>query len=87
MRASTRIRANSPRDRILHRNSLPRAAHFVHLFPSLCAGVSKTHLAEALGYEAINQGKEILYRSIFELVRDFMKDEAFNQQTKHCADT
>ena len=45
-------------------------------------GVGKTHLAQALGYEAIKQGKDVLYRSIFDLVRDFMKDEAFNQQDK-----
>ena len=42
-------------------------------------GVGKTHLAQALGYEAIKQGKEVLYRSIFDLVRDFMKDEVFKQ--------
>ena len=45
-------------------------------------GVGKTHLAQALGYEAIKQGKEVLYRSIFDLVRDFLKDEAFKQQDK-----
>lgn len=45
-------------------------------------GVGKTHLAQALGYEAIKQGKEVLYRSIFDLVRDFMKDEAFKQQDR-----
>jgi DNA replication protein DnaC len=45
-------------------------------------GVGKTHLAQALGYEAIKQGKQVLYRSIFDLVRDFMRDEAFNQQDK-----
>lgn len=45
-------------------------------------GVGKTHLAQALGYEAIKQGKQVLYRSIFDLVRDFLKDEAFNQQDK-----
>jgi DNA replication protein DnaC len=45
-------------------------------------GVGKTHLAQALGYEAIKQGREVLYRSIFDLVRDFLKDEAFNQQDK-----
>lgn len=45
-------------------------------------GVGKTHLAQALGYEAIKQGKDVLYRSIFDLVRDFMRDEAFNQQDK-----
>ena len=45
-------------------------------------GVGKTHLAQALGYEAIKQGKLVLYRSIFDLVRDFLSDEAFNQQEK-----
>ena len=45
-------------------------------------GVGKTHLAQALGYEAIKQGKQVLYRSIFDLVRDFLKDEAFNQQDR-----
>ena len=45
-------------------------------------GVGKTHLAQALGYEAIKQGREVLYRSIFDLVRDFLRDEAFNQQDK-----
>jgi DNA replication protein DnaC len=46
-------------------------------------GVGKTALAQALGYEAIKAGFEVLYRSIFDLVRDFMKDEAFNQQDKN----
>jgi DNA replication protein DnaC len=45
-------------------------------------GVGKTHLAQALGYEAIRQGKAVLYCSIFDLVRDFLKDEAFKQQDK-----
>lgn len=45
-------------------------------------GVGKTHLAQALGYEAIKQGHTVLYRSIFDLVRDFLRDEAFNQQDK-----
>lgn len=45
-------------------------------------GVGKTALAQALGYEAIKAGFEVLYRSIFDLVRDFMKDEAFNQQDR-----
>jgi DNA replication protein DnaC len=45
-------------------------------------GVGKTHLAQALGYEAIKQGRNVLYRSIFDLVRDFLRDEAFNQQDK-----
>jgi len=45
-------------------------------------GVGKTHLAQAIGYEAIRQNFLVFYRSIFDLVRDFMKDEAFNQQDK-----
>src|ERR1700739_2950557 len=45
-------------------------------------GVGKTPLAQAIGYEAIRQNFLVLYRSIFDLVRDFMKDEAFNQQDK-----
>lgn len=46
-------------------------------------GVGKTHLAQAIGYEAIRQNFLVLYRSIFDLVRDFMKDEAFNQQDRN----
>jgi len=45
-------------------------------------GVGKTALAQALGYEAIKAGLVVFYRSIFDLVRDFMKDEAFNQQDR-----
>ena len=45
-------------------------------------GVGKTHLAQAIGYEAIRQNFHVLYRSIFDLIRDFLKDEAFNQQDK-----
>jgi len=45
-------------------------------------GVGKTHLAQAIGYEAIKMNFQVLYRSIFDLVRDFMKDEAFNQQER-----
>lgn len=45
-------------------------------------GVGKTHLAQAIGYEAIKLNFQVLYRSIFDLVRDFLKDEAFNQQDR-----
>ena len=45
-------------------------------------GVGKTHLAQAIGYEAIKMNFQVLYRSIFDLVRDFLKDEAFNQQDR-----
>lgn len=39
-------------------------------------GVGKTFLAQALGYEAIKQGFLVRYRSIFDLVRDFLEEEA-----------
>lgn len=45
-------------------------------------GVGKTHLAQAIGYEAIKHHFQVLYRSIFDLVRDFLRDEAFNQQDR-----
>jgi len=40
-------------------------------------GTGKTHLAVAIGYQAIKLGFTVLYRSIFDLVREFMQDEAF----------
>ncbi len=45
-------------------------------------GTGKTHIAQALGYSALQMGMNVLYRSIFDLVRDFLKDEAFNQQDR-----
>lgn len=45
-------------------------------------GVGKTHLAQAIGYEAIKMNFDVLYRSIFDLVQDFLKDEAFSQQER-----
>jgi len=45
-------------------------------------GVGKTHLAQAVGYEAIKMNFQVLYRFIFDLVRDFVKDEAFSQQDR-----
>jgi len=39
-------------------------------------GVGKSHLCQAIGYEAIKAGFVVFYRSIFDLVRDFMRDEA-----------
>ena len=45
-------------------------------------GVGKTHLAQAIGYEAIKQGQQVLYRSSFDLVPDFLKGEAFGQQER-----
>ena len=38
-------------------------------------GVGKSHLAQALGYEAILQGRTVRYRSIFDLVGDLKRAE------------
>ena len=40
-------------------------------------GTGKSHLVQALGYQAIRAGMTVLYRSIFDVVRDFLHDEAF----------
>jgi DNA replication protein DnaC len=45
-------------------------------------GTGKSHLAQALGYQAIRAGLVVLYRSIFDVVRDFLHDEAFEGQDK-----
>jgi DNA replication protein DnaC len=42
-------------------------------------GTGKSHLAQALGYQLIKQGFTVLYQSIFDLVRDFLQDEALVQ--------
>jgi DNA replication protein DnaC len=45
-------------------------------------GTGKSHLAQAIGYQAIKAGFHVMYRSIFDLVRDFLHDEAFDGQDK-----
>lgn len=45
-------------------------------------GTGKTHLCAALGLQAIKMGLTVLYRSIFDVVREFMKDEAFAGEDK-----
>jgi DNA replication protein DnaC len=45
-------------------------------------GVGKSHLVQALGLQAIKQGFLVLYRSVFDVVRDFLHDEAFAGQEK-----
>ena len=42
-------------------------------------GTGKTHLAQAIGYAAIKQGRTALYRSVFDVVRDFLHDEAIGE--------
>ena len=45
-------------------------------------GVGKSFLVQALGYQAIKSGFLVYYRSVFDVVRDFLQDEAFEGQDK-----
>ena len=45
-------------------------------------GVGKSFLVQAIGYQAIKQGFVVLYRSIFDVVRDFLHDEAVGEDDK-----
>ena len=45
-------------------------------------GTGKSHLVQALGYQAIKAGFTVLYRSIFDVVRDFLHDEALGGEEK-----
>ena len=40
--------------------------------------MGKSFLVQALGYQAIKAGYTVLYRSIFDVVRDFLHDEALD---------
>lgn len=48
-------------------------------------GTGKSFLAQAIGYLAIKQGLVVLYRSIFDVVRDFLHDEIVEGQEKMLA--
>lgn len=43
-------------------------------------GTGKTHLAQAIGYEAIKAKHTVFYRSIFDVVRDFLRAENLGKQ-------
>ena len=58
---------------------IPRCQDALWLGPP---GTGKSHLVQALGYQAIKSGHTVLYRSIFDVVRDFLHDEAFDGQEK-----
>jgi DNA replication protein DnaC len=45
-------------------------------------GVGKSYLAQAIGYHAVKAGLAVKYRSIFDLVRDFLHDEALGGEDK-----
>lgn len=40
-------------------------------------GVGKSHIVQSIGREMIRAGYTVFYRSIFDCVRDFLHDEAF----------
>jgi DNA replication protein DnaC len=45
-------------------------------------GVGKSFLVQAIGYQAIKMGFTVLYCSIFDVVRDFLHDEALGSEDK-----
>jgi DNA replication protein DnaC len=45
-------------------------------------GLGKSHLVQAIGYQAVKAGFAVLYRSIFDVVRDFLHDEALDNEDK-----
>jgi DNA replication protein DnaC len=45
-------------------------------------GVGKSFLVQAIGYQAIKAGHAVLYRSVFDVVRDFLHDEALSAEDK-----
>jgi DNA replication protein DnaC len=46
----------------------------------LCSppGTGKSHLVQAIGYQLVKLGYIVFYRSIFDVVRDFLHDEAMD---------
>jgi DNA replication protein DnaC len=45
-------------------------------------GVGKSFLVQAIGYQALKAGHVVLYRSVFDVVRDFLHDEALSAEDK-----
>jgi DNA replication protein DnaC len=45
-------------------------------------GTGKSFVVQAIGYQAIKQGFVVLYRSIFDVVRDFMHHETLGDEDK-----
>jgi len=48
-------------------------------------GTGESHLVQALGYQAIKSGFTVLYRSIFDMVRELIGEETFVDQDKTLA--
>jgi DNA replication protein DnaC len=45
-------------------------------------GTGKSFIAQTVGFQAIKQGFTVLYRSIFDVVRDFLHDEVLGDDDK-----
>jgi len=45
-------------------------------------GVGKSFLVQAVGYQAIKAGHTVLYRSVFDVVRDFLHEEALSAEDR-----
>ena len=45
-------------------------------------GVGKSHFAQALGQQLVRLGFTVLYRSIFDVVRDFLQDEVLGDDNR-----
>jgi len=45
-------------------------------------GTGKSHVCQAIGYQAIKAGFTVRYRSVFDVPRDFLHEEAFAGQDK-----
>ena len=45
-------------------------------------GVGKSHLAQALGHQAVKSGFSVLYRSIFDTVRDLNDEERYHSDSR-----
>jgi DNA replication protein DnaC len=48
-------------------------------------GTGKSFVVQAIGYHAIKQGFVVLYRSIFDVVRDFLHEDALGDDDKTLA--
>jgi len=58
---------------------IKEATDFLFLGPP---GVGKSHLSQAVGYQAIKMGLSVRYRSIFDVARDFLHEDVFSSQDK-----
>jgi len=45
-------------------------------------GVGKSHLAQAIGYQAIKMGFAVLYRSVFDVVSELQEDQALRMKDR-----